>query len=101
MERFPDELLEVVDPARPNVITDAEAIAYDDALMDEAKTHLAVIQDKQLPVEELAAYNDLNILCNHDPDMIPLLGMPYGTWLERGEDGRFYEDEESFGETGG
>lgn len=37
---------------------------------------------------------DLNTLCNHDPDMIPLLGMPYGTWLERGEDGRFYEAED-------
>lgn len=37
---------------------------------------------------------DLNTLCNHDPDIIPLLGMPYGTWLERGEDGQFYEDED-------
>lgn len=61
LEKFPDELLEVIDPARPNVITDAEAIAYDDALMDEAKTHLAVIRDKQLPVEELAAYNHMAI----------------------------------------
>ncbi len=37
LEKFPDELLEVTDPARPNVITDAEVIAYDDALMDEAR----------------------------------------------------------------
>lgn len=34
---------------------------------------------------------DLNTLCNHGPDIIPLLGMPYGTWLERGEDGQFCE----------
>lgn len=61
LEKFPDELLEVINPSRPNVITDAEAIAYDDALMDEAKPHLAVIQDKQLPVEELAAYSHMAI----------------------------------------
>lgn len=61
LEKFPNELLEVIDPVRPNVITDAEAIAYDDALMDEAKTHLAIIQDKQLSVEELNAYNHLAI----------------------------------------
>lgn len=41
---------------------------------------------------------DLNTLCNHDPDIIPLLGMPYGTWLERGEDGQFYEAEDEAGE---
>lgn len=61
LEKFPDELLEVIDPARLNAITDAEAIAYDVALVDEAKPHLAIIQDKQLPVEELAAYNHLAI----------------------------------------
>lgn len=77
LEKFPDELLEVIDPARPNVITDAEAIAYDDALMDEAKTHLAIIQDKQLPVEELAAYNHMAIYLRwcmeHDLMSVPFL----------------------------
>lgn len=77
LEKFPDELLEVTDPARPNVITDAEAIAYDDALMDEAKTHLAVIRDKQLPVDELAAYNHLAIYLRwcmeHDRMSAPFL----------------------------
>lgn len=36
-------------------------------------------------------------VCNYDPDIIPLLGMPYGTWLGRGEDGQFYEVEEEDG----
>ncbi len=59
LEKFPDEMIEVIDPARLNVITDAEVLDYDDALMDEAAVHLAVIRDKQLPVEELAAYSHL------------------------------------------
>lgn len=77
LEKFPDELLEVIDPARPNAITDAEAIAYDDALMDEAEPYLAIIQDKQLPVEELAAYNHLAIYLRwcmeHDLMSVPFL----------------------------
>lgn len=61
LSKFPDELLEVIDPSRPNAITDEEAIGYDEALMDDAENSVAVIREKQLPVEELAAYNHLAI----------------------------------------
>ena len=37
----------------------------------------------------LAVY-DLNTICNYDPDLIPLLGAPYGSAYARGEDGAFH-----------
>ncbi len=61
LEQAPDELLEVIGPDRPNIILDAAEIGYDDALMEEAAEHLAIIQEKQLAVDELAAYNHLAI----------------------------------------
>ena len=39
-------------------------------------------------------FYDLNLLCNYDPDILPLLKKPYGTWLERDEDGAFRELED-------
>jgi hypothetical protein len=36
---------------------------------------------------------DVNTLANYSPDIIPYLEMPYGTELERQEDGRFAEVE--------
>ena len=36
----------------------------------------------------------LNTLCNYDPDILPLLKKPYGTWLGRDEDGAFRELED-------
>ncbi|MCI8303335.1 MAG: suppressor of fused domain protein [Lawsonibacter sp.] len=39
LEKFPDRLLEVIDPVRPNVITGAESAACDDTLTDKDKFH--------------------------------------------------------------
>lgn len=61
LEQAPDELLEVIWPKRPNIIADAAEIGYDDALMEEAAEHLAIMREKQLAVDELAAYNHLAI----------------------------------------
>jgi len=32
---------------------------------------------------------DVNTVCNYDPDVVPLLGAPYGSAFVRGEDGAF------------
>ena len=61
LEKCSDETLEVIDPQRLNVITDADKIDYDDALMESAEEHIKVIEEKKLPVGELAAYNHLAI----------------------------------------
>lgn len=61
LEKCSDETLEVIDPQRLNVITDADKIDYDDALMESAEEYAKTIEEKKLPVDELAAYNHLAI----------------------------------------
>ena len=59
LEKCPDEILEVINPARLNAITDAETLNYDDREMDSADEHLELMDEYNLPVDELAAYNHM------------------------------------------
>lgn len=57
----PDESLEVIDPRRLNVVTQAEELGYDPAEMDDAAVHLNKLRELHLPVDELAAYNPMAV----------------------------------------
>lgn len=57
LDLCPDEIFEVINPQRLNLVTDREKIAYDLAEMDNAEIHLKKIQNLHLPVDELSAYN--------------------------------------------
>lgn len=59
LEKCPDEILEVINPARLNAITDAETLNYDEREMDSAARHLKLIKQHDLLVDELAAYNHM------------------------------------------
>lgn len=61
LEKCSDEQLEVIDPKRLNIVTDADKIAHDDALMESAEEHIKIIKEKKLPIDEFAAYNHLAI----------------------------------------
>lgn len=56
-----DDLLEVIDPTRLNMITDADRIDKDLAVMDKAVVHQRVIDRLGLETEPLAAYNHMSI----------------------------------------
>ncbi len=43
--------------------------------------------DEEMDDDGCFGIYDLNTLCNYDRDIVPFLDAPYGTWLERGEDG--------------
>lgn len=47
----------IVDPNRPNVLTDY----VPDEILDDAEWHLESLQEKKLPVDEIAAFNHLAI----------------------------------------
>lgn len=56
-----DELLEVIDPARPNMVVDASRIEKDDAVMDDARVHLRRIDSLGLDAEPMAEYSHMAI----------------------------------------
>ena len=93
LEKCSDETLEVIDPQRLNVITDADKIDYDDALMESAEEHIKVIEEKKLPIGELAAYNHLAIYLRwsieHDFMSNPFPPQPWRN-NRGGEEGRAY-----------
>ena len=41
--------------------------------------------------ESHCGFYDIRDICRIDPDIIPLLNLPYGTMQMRGEDGAWYE----------
>lgn len=57
----PDESLEVVNPHRLNVITDADIIGYDLSLMDDYRQHLKKIDNLGIAVDSIAALNHMSI----------------------------------------
>ena len=56
-----DDLLEVIDPLRLNVVTDFDRIDHDDAVMDDARRHQRIIDRLGLDTEKLAAYGHMSI----------------------------------------
>lgn len=55
----PDRVLEVIQPDRLNVVTQAEELAYDPAFMDDVLHHEELRQKLELPVDELASYQSM------------------------------------------